>query len=162
MNTTIFPDMSVAPLCFVPFSVTDFVYNPTCYTKPFISNLSHWLDMYIRLNLAVTQALFGLVAQYWLPILYASTCGAITIGIVKILLLQDEEDPLNALESEITQYIYSNASTGCTARMLHEHLYGFYEDREIRMEDVTKSLETLKRRGLVLPVQATLWVTTGK
>lgn len=154
--------MSVTPLCFAPFSVTDFVYNPTCYTQPLVSTLSEWLDMYIRLNVLVTQQLFELVAQYWLPALYLMASGSIGVGIVKLLMLQDPEDALTPLESEIIQYIYGNASTGCTARMLYEHLYGFYDDRDIQMEDVMKALETLKRRGMVLPVQATLWVTTGK
>lgn len=162
MNTTIFPEMSVTPLCFAPFSLTDFVQNPKCYTDTLLSNMSHWLSLYIHLNLAFTQVLFGLVAEYWLPIVYVTTCGAITFGIVKVILLQEDEDPLTPLESEIMQYIYSNASTGFTSRMLHEHLYGFYEDRDIRVEDVVTALQNLKRRGMVLPVQATLWVTTGK
>ena len=139
----------------------DVVYNPTCYTQPLLNTLSEWLNIYLRLNLLVTQKLFGLAAQYWLVALYLMASGTIGIGIANIL-LQDSAEALTPLESEITQYIYSNASTGCTARMLYEHLYGFYDDRDIQMEDVTKALATLKRRGLVLPVQATLWVTTGK
>jgi len=162
MNNTIFPDTSVAPLCFAPFSVTDFVYNPTCYTDTLAANLNHWLSMYIQLNLFVTQKLFGLVAQYWLPGLYLMGCGALGVGIVKVLFLEDSDEALTPLEAEITQYLYTNASTGCTPRMLLEHLYGFYEDSDVKMEDVTKALQTLKQRGLALPVQATLWITTGK
>lgn len=163
MNTTFSSyTMDVAPLCIAPFSVSDFIHNPTCYTEPLLENLSDLLKIYIRLNRLATQQLFGLIAEYWLPALYVATFCFVVFGIVKIILLEDNEEPLTLLESEIVQSIYSNASTGCTARMLHEHLYGFYENRNLEMHEISKALQTLRRRGMVIPVQATLWLTTGK
>jgi hypothetical protein len=157
-----FSEMSVSPLCFAPFSITDFVYNPVCYTQPLVNNLSEWLAIYLRLNLLVTQKLFTLIAEYWHPALYVGALSAIIMAMLNVLLIQENEEPLTLLESEIAQCIYSNASTGCTARMLHERLYGFYENREVEMEEITKALQKLKRRGLVISVEATLWLTTGK
>lgn len=164
MNTTSYTSytMDMTPLCFAPFSLTDAVYNPSCYTQMVLDTLGYWLSIYARLNRIATQHLFGLIAQYSLPLLYTATICSILFGLVKLMLLDDTPRPLTLLESEIAQSIYSKASTGCTARMIHEHLYGFYENRLLTIDEVTNALHTLKERGMILPVQSTLWITTGK
>jgi len=164
MNTTyiMYNDMIISPLCIMPFSVKDFLYNPTCYTEPLLANINDLLRMYVQLNIMLTRALFGFIAQYWFPALYVAVILSMLGTLVNFIIQADNEEPLTILESEIAQYIYSNSSTGCTARMIYQHLYGFHENREVNMEEVTRALETLKKRGIAISVQSTLWLTTGK
>ena len=162
MNTTMFTYTVVTPLCFAPFSFSDLLNNPTCYTQPLLDQANELLRIYVKLNIMATEILFGLVAEYWLTAIYITTLGSILFGIGKLMLLENVEDPLTPLESEIVQCIYAHASIGCTARMLYERLEGFYEDRDIEMEEITRALQNLRQRGTVIPVQATLWLAGGK
>ena len=155
------PQMSIAPLCTVPFSVTDLVYNPACYYDAFNAHLADFLRLYNAFNLALLKAIINTADNYTLPVIYGVTLGFIVVGILKILYLEDTDEPLSPLESEITQYIHANASTGCTVRMLYECLDGFYEDGRVEIKEINKALQKLKKRGIVLPVPSTLWVVSG-
>ena len=163
MNTSnMFTYTILTPLCFAPFSFSDLLNNPTCYTQPLLDNASELLRMYVKLNIMVTEVLFGLIGDYWLPAIYITALGSIFFCIANFMFLETVEEPLTPLESEVVQCIYAHASTGCTTRMLYEYLQGFYEDHDPSTEEITRTLQNLRRRGLVIPVQGTLWLTAGK
>lgn len=155
------PQMSIAPLCVAPFSMTDLMYNPACYYDMFRAHFAELLRLYDAFNLALFKAIVSVVESYFFPVLYGVTFTFIIIGIAKILCLDDTDEPLSPLESEITQYIHANASTGCTVRMLYECLDGFYDDERVEIKEINKALQKLKKRGIVLPVPSTLWVVSG-
>jgi hypothetical protein len=156
-----YEEASVVPLCFAPFSIADMVYNPTCYTAPLVEILKEVLRIYIKFNLMFIQVGVLLVEKYWFPVVYGMAITLTCVWLIKQLLAQEEEIALTALESEIVQYIHMNASTGSTARMVCEHLTDFYDGYPVRMEEVTSALQQLKKKGVLLSTQATLWVVSG-
>lgn len=163
MNTTyrMFEEMNIAPLCFVPFSLTDMVYNPGCYTQPLLEGLTGFLQLCAKVNLLVVHSLLGLIEKFWFPVSYGLIVGGIAYWLLHYL-FEETDEPLTHLQSEIAQYIQMNASTGCTARMICEHLIDYYDGSPVHIEEVQRALQHLKKRGIILSTQATLWVVSGK
>ena len=116
--------------------------------------------MYISFNLAFLDLIIEFVEIAWFPVLYGIVLGSVVYGLWRAFQLNDSEEPLTHLEAEITQYIHANASTGCTVRMIYEYLDRVYE-KEVRMNEIHKALQTLRVRGVLLPVSTTLWVVSG-
>ena len=151
MNNTL---MTIAPLCIVPFSIADFVYNTQCYYEPM---RAHWntfahgflraVQVYAHLNLFV-------LGKLWLPFLCILVIASIFYMINSIP--DAEEEPLTPLEAEVMLCIHRNASTGSTARMVFEEF-----EREINMDTINITLKSLKEKGHVLKVPGTLWLTSG-
>ena len=156
-----FYKMSIAPMCAVPFSLTDFIYNHHCYTDTIMAMTREAIQLYIKINLMGLKMVLSLLENTWIPVLYTLTIGFILYGVFVALTFDFGDEPLTALEAEITQYIHANASTGSTVRMLYEHLERNYEDKDVDLEDVNKALQHLKKRGALLPVPTTLWVVSG-
>ena len=159
MNTT-FREMSIAPLCIVPFSITELVYSSNCYKDAVITTLNTAFRLYVKFNLMCFVAIVSFVKALWFPVLGGIILGSIVYGIVKFIELHDTYVPVTPLDTDITQYIHANASTGCTARMIYEHFRNTY-DRELEFDDIVRSLQTLKKRGTLLPVSTTLWIVSG-
>jgi hypothetical protein len=160
MNTTMFHEMSIAPLCIMPFSITDLLYSPNCYKDAIIMTLKTALRLYVKFNLACFVGLVSFVKAVWFPVLCGIILGSIVYGIVKCIELHDTYIPVTPLDVDITQYIHANASTGCTAWMIYEHFRDNY-DRNLEFDDVTESLQNLKNRGTLLSVSTTLWIVSG-
>lgn len=154
--------MNVAPLCFAPFSVADMVYNPSCYTQPILDSLKGFIILYAKSNLMLVHALLSVIEKFWLPVTYGVGLGLITYWLVLALFFDDTDEPLTGLQSEIAQYIQMNASTGSTTRMICEHLIDYYDGYPVGMEDIQRALKQLKKKGIILSTQATLWVVSGK
>jgi hypothetical protein len=159
MNTSAtFYGMSLAPLCIAPFSINDFVYNPQCYSDQILETLQQAFEFYIRFNLACFDAMAYVLGIIWFPVVYSLALGLILYGLWKCLQIEETDAPLSALEAEITQYIHANASTGSTARMIYEHLMC---EKDVEMHQIHRALQSLRLRGLILPVSTTLWVVSG-
>jgi hypothetical protein len=153
--------MNIAPMCLAPLSLTDIVYNPSCYTDPFLEGLSDFLRFCAKANLILVNSLLGLIERFWLPTAYTLIFGVSAYWVLQYL-FEENDEPLTSVESEIAQYIQMNASTGCTARMICEHLVQFNDGYPVRMDEVQGALQQLKKRGIILSTQATLWVVSGK
>ena len=157
------PEMNVGP-----FSLTDFIYNPIYYTAcaSFFAAAKDVMSIYMKLNVLFFQ-------KYWIPISYGILLGTMLFGFAKLLSLEDVDVPLTLLESEIIQYIHVNSSTGCTARMVLEYLEETWDanadthahthanTKKIQLSEVQSALQSIQRRGMLLPVQTTLWVVSG-
>jgi len=151
------PEMNVGS-----FSLTDFIYNPIYYTAcaSFFAAAKDVLSIYIKLNVLFFQ-------KYWIPISYGILLGTMLFGFAKLLSLEDVDVPLTLLESEIVQYIHVNSSTGCTARMVLEYLEETWDvnadtrTKTIQLSEVQSALQSIQKRGMLLPVQTTLWVVSG-
>ena len=146
--------MSIARICSAPFSIADFIVNTQCYYEPI---MSHWtsftqdflnlLQLYIHFNLFV-------LSKIWFPCLFL----IIVVGTFFFILslFPDEEEQLTPLEQEVMRAVYRNASTGCTARMIHCHM-----ENAPSMDKINHALDRLKSRGVILPVKTTLWIISG-
>lgn len=167
MNTTYYIPYSMVPEMNVgSFSLTDFIYNPIYYTAcaSFFAAAKDVLSIYVKLNVLFFQ-------KYWIPISYGILLGTMLFGFAKLLSLEDVDVPLTLLESEIIQYIHVNSSTGCTARMVLEYLeetwdanadtHAHANTKKIQLSEVQSALQSIQRRGMLLPVQTTLWVVSG-
>lgn len=161
MNTsTTFYETTLTPMCSLPFSMVDFMYNPRCYSETILEALEWAFRMYISFNLVFFDLIIEFVEIAWFPVLYGIVLGSVVYGLWRVFQLNDSEEPLTHLEAEITQYIHANASTGCTVRMIYEYLDRVYE-KEVRMNEIHRALQTLRVRGVLLPVSTTLWVVSG-
>lgn len=158
MNNT-FPEFSIARPCVVPFTVSDFVYNPRCHSQAFLNHLGYLFSIYIECMRFFYSTAFIFLSEQWINIAAGITISSILFFLVKLIFFEDPDEPLTPLESEIMQHIHANASTGCTTLMLYEYLD--YLDG-LSIDTLTKTLKNLKRRQMLLPVQATLWVAAGK
>ena len=161
MNTSIFPEMSVAPLCTVPFSIVDLFYNPTCYTVPLGQLLKDALNFYFMFNLLMIKGVSLLVKNYSAHVFYCACVGFTSYSTVTWLFSDPPDQPLNELETEIIRCIRLNASTGCTTQMLYEHINDAFADNPVRLPEVKSTLLDLKNKGYVLSTQATLWLVSG-
>lgn len=162
MNTT-FPGMSVSPPCFAPFSVTDFLYNPACYTAPAVDLLKEVLRIYIMFNLTLGKTIVLAVQQYWFHALSGISIGFTGFTVANWLIPDYPEPPLNDLQYEIMRYMRLNASTGSTTQMLYEQMNEvFLEGDPVQLSEVKNALQYLKDKGYILSTQATLWVVSGK
>lgn len=162
MNTTIFPDMSVSPVCFAPFSVTDLLYNPTCYTAPAVKLLNEVLRIYLMFNLVVAKTAILVVQNYWFHALSGISIGFTGFSLANWLIPEYPEKPLDDLQYEILRCIRLNASTGCTTQMLYERMNDVFEDAPVQLPDVKNALLYLKDKGYILSTEATLWLVSGK
>lgn len=153
--------MTIAPLCFAPFSVTDMVYNSSCYTAPFLGVLKSIMRFYIGFNMMFIQILGLIIKLYWFPVLYGLCLGFIGYLLFKWLISEEPEEPLTQLESEIIRCIRLNASTGSTTQMMYEHMNNAFPDNPVRITDVKAALLQLKNKGYILSTQATLWLVSG-
>jgi len=152
-------------------TLTPFCYtmNFSCYYAAFFSSLKEMLFSYTKINVLAAERLWAILCEasrsfleaYWIAILYAVVTVGLIFGFNKMLGLIDADEPLTQLEAEITHYIHVNASTGCTARMLYEYLESLDETHRADMNNINKVLQNLKKKGVILPVQATLWVVSG-
>ena len=159
MNTSYATEYTIAPLCIAPFSMTDFVYNPSCYLDSGMGLLKEVLDAYLMFNLLLLQLLFRLAQTYGVLLAIAFGIGFSCFWIIKWTLLEELDEPLSDIESESMQYIRLNASTGCTTQMLYEHLTHVFPDVELHA--VKGALMGLKNKGRILSTQTTLWVVSG-
>jgi hypothetical protein len=160
MNTT-FPEMSVSRLCVLPFSITDFLYNPRCYSDSVLGNMQNLMNLYVKAGQVFLQIMRRFLHEHPYFIVYCIFLAAIIFAIFRTLCTYDLDEALTPLQAEIMHFIHMNASTGCTARMLYEHLEDF-EGGPVEIDIVLKQLEVLRQRRFVLPVNATLWIVSGK
>lgn len=146
--------MTIAPLCVVPFSIADFVYNTQCYYDPMMNHWNTFVDGFIRLVRLYAHLNLFLLSKLWLPFL----CIMVIAGIFYMVssIPDAEEEPLTRLEAEVMLCIHRNASTGSTARMVFEEF-----GREIDMDTIHITLKALKQKGHVLKVPGTLWLISG-
>ena len=161
MNTSMFPQMSIAPLCVAPFSLTDMVYNPSCYTDQLLEGMKGALRLYIWFNLLFFQILAALVRKFWVPVACGMVFGFATYYIGKWLLSDGAEEPLTELEAEIIRYVHMNATTGCTAQMLYEYINDRLPEKPVSLAEVKATLLELKNKRYILSTQATLWLVSG-
>ena len=163
MNTTYTMQhgMSVAPLCIVPFSLTDFVYNPSCYMNTGVELLKEVARIYIKFNLLLLKLLIHFMDKYAIGVAVGIGIGLGCFWLVKCTLCDESEEPLSELETELVECIRLNASTGCTTQMLYEHMNGAFTDNPVRLSDVKTALLRLKNKGYILSAQATLWLVSG-
>jgi len=155
------PEMSISPVCTMPFSVTDFVYNTRCYSNAFTATLNPLFEGYVRIHVLFLKMCGVFFEAHSIALVYGVVLGFILFGVIKAVFLDVEEVPLTPLEAEITQYIHTNASTGCTAKMIYKHIDQCYEEHPMKMEAVNTALQTLKKRGTILSVPTTVWVVSG-
>ena len=113
------------------------------------------IDLYIELNTAFLRAAAVFMEHFWAPILIGLFLGTFLCLLFEIL-VPDNKEPLTELEEDIEQYIQMNASTGCTARMIHRHM-----ENAPSMDKINHALDRLKSRGVILPVKTTLWIISG-
>ena len=113
------------------------------------------IDLYIELNTAFLRAVAVFMEHFWAPILIGLFVGTFVCLLLDIL-FPDDKDPLTALEEDVEQYIQMNASTGCTARMIHRHM-----ENAPSMDKINHALDRLKRKGHILSVKTTLWIISG-
>ena len=126
---------------------------PICYTMT--------LSCYYNVALSALHDVFRWYLWVSAHIILPALCGILLalLGflIVDNCFVEKEIPPLSSFEEELMQYIYENASTGCTARMIHADS----TDDSLSLLEVEKALARLQKRGLIMPTKATLWVGTG-
>ncbi len=131
-------DTSIVPICYTM--------TPSCYYNAASSALHDLFRWYLWVSAhVILPALCGILLAF-LGFLIVDNC-----------LLEKETPPLTSFEEEMMQYIYENASTGCTARMIHASS----TDDSLSLSQVENTLVRLQKRGLIMPTKATLWVGTG-
>jgi hypothetical protein len=156
-----FPEMSIAPLCIAPFSITDMVYNPSCYTDQVLEGVKGALRMYVWFNLLFFQILAAVIKKFWVPVACGTAFAFTSYCLVKWVLSEGAEEPLSELETEIIRCIHLNATTGCTTQMLYEYMNDGFADKPVSLAEVKATLLQLKTKGYVLSTQATLWLVSG-
>ncbi len=119
------------------------------------------MNLYVEASFFLAQTATRFVREHPVYVLYCVFLALIIFGIFYTVSNYDSDDALTPLQAEIMHYIHMNASTGCTARMLYEHLDDF-EGGPVDIDTILKELEGLRRRSFVLPVKATLWIVSGK
>jgi hypothetical protein len=141
--------------------MTDFVYDPRCHSQLLLADLARVFTGYMDCMMLFYSMAFGFLNEQWDAILGGLVVGTAAFGVIKLVFLQEPDEPLTSIESDIVHYIHANASTGSTARMLYHYLNQNAENDPIDMDAVDKALKNLKRRKMLLPVQATLWLAAG-